>query len=211
MAKPRTRSAKREAAPAGEAQAPLRRSEILAIAARHFAEHGYEGTTIRQISDEAGILSGSLYYHFSSKEEIMHELLRPFVDRSILKYREMSSLRDSVDIVAEKLLRMSLEQVSLEFPLHAIITNDRNYFRRAPQFSYVGKLRDEISHIWYGVIQQGMREGVFRSEVNVQLTTTLILKLLSATSDWYDPHNPDSLEAMIQTQQALILNGLRAR
>src|SRR5262249_57938903 len=55
----------------GTGAAPLvseRREEILAIAAKIFADKGYASTTVREIADAAGILSGSLYHHFDSKE-----------------------------------------------------------------------------------------------------------------------------------------------
>ena len=45
-----------------------------------FAERGLRATTVRDIADSAGILSGSLYHHFSSKEEMVDELLRGFLD-----------------------------------------------------------------------------------------------------------------------------------
>ncbi len=47
-----------------------RRNQITAAAARQFAEQGFLATTIRDIAREAGILSGSLYHHFDSKESL---------------------------------------------------------------------------------------------------------------------------------------------
>ena len=43
-------------------------SELLELAASMFAERGLRATTVRDIADAAGILSGSLYHHFDSKE-----------------------------------------------------------------------------------------------------------------------------------------------
>ncbi|UMG92355.1 helix-turn-helix domain-containing protein [Nocardioides sp. TF02-7] len=47
----------------GTAGEGTRRGELLAIAARLFAEKGFKNTTVRDIADAAGILSGSLYHH----------------------------------------------------------------------------------------------------------------------------------------------------
>ena len=57
-----------------------RRGELLAIAAQLFAERGLRETTVRDIADAAGILSGSLYHHFDSKESMVDEILRGFLD-----------------------------------------------------------------------------------------------------------------------------------
>src|SRR5260370_14313684 len=45
--------------------------EILRVAAKLFAQHGYRAVTIDMISDEMGYSKSSLYYYFKSKEEIL--------------------------------------------------------------------------------------------------------------------------------------------
>lgn len=48
-----------------------KRERVLEVAARLFSSKGYAGTSIRDIANEVGILSGSLYYHFESKEAML--------------------------------------------------------------------------------------------------------------------------------------------
>src|SRR5215467_13004466 len=57
-----------------------RRAELLATAAEVFASRGYASTTVREVADAAGILGGSLYYHFDSKESMVDEILSTFLD-----------------------------------------------------------------------------------------------------------------------------------
>src|SRR5205085_3545202 len=64
-----------------------RRAELLDIAAGLFAERGLRATTVRDIADAAGILSGSLYHHFDSKESMVDEILRGFLDTLFARYR----------------------------------------------------------------------------------------------------------------------------
>lgn len=74
-----------------EAQAPSRRTRaksitagsasasrdrILTTAARLFRQKGYRGTTVRDIGETVGMLSGSLFSHFGSKEEMLLEIMR---------------------------------------------------------------------------------------------------------------------------------------
>ena len=48
-----------------------RRAQVIAAAARQLRENGYAATSMRKIASEAGILAGSIYYHFLSKEDLM--------------------------------------------------------------------------------------------------------------------------------------------
>lgn len=48
-----------------------RRQDLLEAAASRFASRGYEGTSIRDIARDVGMLPGSIYYHFASKEELL--------------------------------------------------------------------------------------------------------------------------------------------
>jgi AcrR family transcriptional regulator len=53
------------------------RLRILQTASDLFVEHGYAGTSIRDISERLGMTKGSLYYHFSSKEDLLQALIAP--------------------------------------------------------------------------------------------------------------------------------------
>ena len=67
-----------------------RRDELIAAAARIFSARGYERASLRQICSDAGILAGSMYHHFRSKEDLFvsvhaegFRLLNEAVDRAI--------------------------------------------------------------------------------------------------------------------------------
>lgn len=57
-----------------------RRRQILDRSAHLFASKGIATTTIREIADEVGVYSGALYHYFPSKEAIVTELIREYID-----------------------------------------------------------------------------------------------------------------------------------
>jgi AcrR family transcriptional regulator len=69
----------------GDRQRPGRtpREEILDAAAELFTSRGYAATSTRMIADAVGIRQASLYYHFTSKEELLEELLAGTVRPSL--------------------------------------------------------------------------------------------------------------------------------
>jgi AcrR family transcriptional regulator len=72
-------SAGTEAVP--PAKSKSRRREILEIAATIFAQKGFDATTIRDIADASGVWAGSLYHHFTSKEEIFLDVHQAGIEK----------------------------------------------------------------------------------------------------------------------------------
>ena len=75
------------------------------LAGELFAEKGYRATTVREIADAAGILSGSLYHHFDSKESIGDEILSTFINDVLADYRAAVSSAGSPRDVIEQIVR----------------------------------------------------------------------------------------------------------
>ena len=71
MAKPAGRPKGSKTKPKSLRRGPDRRRKIVAAASELFAHKGFEGTSIREIAAASGVLSGSLYYHFPSKEDLL--------------------------------------------------------------------------------------------------------------------------------------------
>ncbi|MEE8211948.1 MAG: TetR/AcrR family transcriptional regulator [Acidiferrobacterales bacterium] len=58
-----------------------RRQRLLDTAARLFRQHGYHATSMRDIASAVGMLPGSIYYHFASKDELLVTVYREGVSR----------------------------------------------------------------------------------------------------------------------------------
>ena len=89
-----------------------RRDEILAIAALQFAERGVASTTVRDIGAAAGILSGSLYHHFESKEQMVAELLLPVMQRQVDHYRQVVAGNASVAVALRSLIKVAVAEAA---------------------------------------------------------------------------------------------------
>jgi AcrR family transcriptional regulator len=55
------------------------RERIQAVALDLFAEQGYEATSLREIAERLGVTKAALYYHFKSKEDIVHSFTEDYV------------------------------------------------------------------------------------------------------------------------------------
>ncbi len=188
-----------------------RREEILEVAASLFASKGFEATSIREIGDAAGILSGSLYHHFKSKEEMLHDILKRFADKLVPMYEsaiaESKDVSETLTILITAGLQVSLENT----PELTIIMHERKFLNRHPEFSYVNEVMLAIERIWFGVLQEGVRSGAFRKDLDVNLSLRMIMDLLSSTAAWYTPNSRYTVEQVVNNQINLLFNGLIAK
>jgi AcrR family transcriptional regulator len=222
MATSATGRRKAEGRPAGEASGKTvgiadRRARILEAATRRFAEHGFEATTVRQLADDVNILSGSLYHHFATKDEMLHEIVRD----AVLQMRDNAMRIAEAPIDAEHrltaLVLLDLGELTRNQEVHAILTNERRFFRRREEFAYVVKAKTEAYHAWRAVLQDGVEAGVFKPDLDLYLTILTIVRMLNTAADWYKNEDlymsgqisPYTLDTVIDFHLGFILSAVR--
>lgn len=188
-----------------------RRERILASAAELFAHRGVAATTVRQIADRVGILSGSLYHHFESKEAIVDEILSAYLEDLRAHYRKVP-LRDADPRTRLRHLILASLQMVEAYP-HAteIFQNDANYLRQYERFSYLRNAAREVQNIWVDVINAGIEQGAFRSDLEPRVFYRLIRDALSMSVRWFRPTRDYSFAQLAEDCASLFLDGLARR
>ncbi len=77
------------------------RQKIKAVAVDHFNRDGYHGTTIRHIAQEAGCSLPMVYYYFTSKKELFHEIIRTDYFALLKRLAEQVRQTDIVEYYTE--------------------------------------------------------------------------------------------------------------
>jgi AcrR family transcriptional regulator len=151
-----------------------RRAEILAIAAEIFARKGFQNTTVREIADASGILSGSLYHHFESKEAILDELLSTMVTDLCADYRTVVEAGDDPITTLRNLVHQQFRALVQHRAAITTATNDANLLRELPRFGHLDEANREIADLWAGVLRQGVEQGLLRSDLDPHLQWAFI-------------------------------------
>jgi AcrR family transcriptional regulator len=77
------------------AQGRATRGQLIEVATRLFAEHGYEGTSIEAVLSAAGVSRGALYHHFAGKEALFEAVVSAVSDQVTMELTE--AVRGCVD------------------------------------------------------------------------------------------------------------------
>jgi TetR/AcrR family transcriptional regulator, cholesterol catabolism regulator len=190
---------------------PARREEILASAAELFARKGIKATTVREIGDAVGVQSGSLYYHFDSKDTMAREILVDFLAAIQDRYaKALAGARDAADALRQLILA-SL-QLARERPYATMIyQNELAYLREDPRFREVQAASADVRQAWLDVIERGVAEGTFRDDVSPKVFHRLVRDAVWLSGRWHHAEDDPSAERLADDITSIFLQGFAAR
>lgn len=191
-----------------DASKSARRNELLALAAQLFAERGLRATTVRDIADAAGILSGSLYHHFDSKESMVDEILRGFLDDLFGRYREIVAAGLSSRDTLEALVIASYESFDHSHAAVAIYQAEAKRLRDSERFTYIADYNREFRELWHRVLSKGVEDGSFRPEIDVELAFRFLRDTVWVAVRWYEPGGSITVENLAKQYLTIVLDGL---
>jgi len=160
---------------------------ILDAAASLFSQNGYKGTTLRDIAKLTNMKAGSLYYHFSSKEELVLEILTiglsniiDTVVHDVEALPENASAKDVLVTAARGHLFALLEKPDYT------ATSIRNYGQLPADVQERGRVvRDKYENMWRKWLKKAQDDGDIRASVNLKVLRLTMLGSLNRTQAWY--------------------------
>jgi AcrR family transcriptional regulator len=185
-----------------------RREELLELAATMFADRGLHATTVRDIADGAGILSGSLYHHFASKEEIVDEILHGFLDWLFARYQEIIDTKPNPLDRLTGLFMASFEAIEHRHAQVVIYQDEAKRLLSQPRFAYIDDLNKQQRKMWVDLLNQGIAEGYFRPDLDVDLVYRFIRDTTWVSVRWYQPGGVLTAEQVGHNYLAIVLGGI---
>ncbi|CRK50306.1 HTH-type transcriptional repressor KstR2 [Rhodococcus sp. RD6.2] len=185
-----------------------RRAELLDLAAALFAERGTRATTVRDIADAAGILSGSLYHHFDSKESMVDEILRGFLDDLFGRYSVITESGLGARATLEALVVASFEAIDSSHAAVAIYQDEAKHLVGNERFAYITERNREFRTLWVSVIESGVADGSFRPDIDIELVYRFMRDTVWVAVRWYRPGGPMTAETVAKQYLAIVLDGL---
>ncbi|ANE79064.1 TetR family transcriptional regulator [Mycobacterium adipatum] len=189
-------------------QPASRRDELLQLAATMFAERGLKSTTVRDIADSAGILSGSLYHHFKSKEQMVEEVLKDFLDWLFERYQQIVATETGPLDKVKGLFMASFEAIEYRHAQVVIYQDEAKRLSSLPQFGFVDDRNREQRKMWVDLLHEGIADGSFRPDLDVDLVYRFIRDTTWVSVRWYQPGGPLTAEDVGRQYLAIVLGGI---
>ncbi|HLF67749.1 MAG TPA: TetR/AcrR family transcriptional regulator [Gaiellaceae bacterium] len=186
-----------------------KRKRILEAAIRVFADHGYHGSRVGDIAEDAGVAHGLLYHYFASKDDVLRTIFVENWGALIERFRAVEAADEpapeKLEGIAKILLRTWRNDPALVTVMVREVARSQHI---QDQVAEVG----EAFAIMQRVIQQGQREGSFRRDLDPRLASWILYGgLEEVLTGWVMRQLPDGdadVDRAERTAIELALQGL---
>ncbi|MEQ6290798.1 TetR/AcrR family transcriptional regulator [Vogesella sp. GCM10023246] len=180
-----------------------RRMELVRAAARLFRDQGYERTTVRDLGNAVGLQSGSLFYHFRTKEEILVAVMALGITATTEQLASaLAGAKDTRSKLAT-LFRVHLHSLlgDNQAALEVMLYEWRSVSAAAKPGLIV--LRDRYEALWQQVLDQAASEGLVKQDTRLLRRT--LLGSLHWTVQWYRNDGELSVAQLAERMLALVI------
>jgi len=172
-----------------------------------FIEQGFDGTSMEDLARHLGISKSAIYHHVAGKDALLGLVL----DRAISGLEEAAFevraaqvspgarlellVRRSVAVLVER-----LPYVTLLLRVHGNSDVERDALAR----------RRQIDRLAAGLVQEAVQSGELRADADPAITARLVFGMVNSVTEWLQPGNALTGDALADTVVMLVLDGLRA-
>ncbi|GED96084.1 TetR/AcrR family transcriptional regulator [Gordonia crocea] len=162
-----------------------------------FAEHGYHGTSVREIAARAKLSVPGLYHHYPSKQSLLQGLLdltmNELLQRSEQALAEAGPAPvDQLDAVVESLLRFHMSRREQAF----VASTETRSIEDGYRDTYIG-YRDRQQHMVDGIIAAGVGTGDFTA-ADPKAVGRAITTMCVGVSTWYNADGASSPDEIVE-------------
>ena len=160
-----------------------RREALLRAAARLFNRHGYQGTSVRDIASATGMQSGSPFYHFASKQDLLFEATMQGLGPALAELEAIWAGKGSAEARFRTLVRTHLGQLLGTDPdMAAMVVSEWRWLEGEQRLQVIA-LRDRFEQLWQRVLEALAADGRIPSADRT--TRLFFLGALHGVTQWY--------------------------
>jgi AcrR family transcriptional regulator len=182
-----------------------RRDELVAAAARLFAERGYHGTSMADLAEAMGVQKASLYSLTGSKQELLVAVTR---DGATAFHAALDRLPDDADAL-ERIrlaLRAHLAVVAAQVDAATVFTREWRFLDEPERTAFRDERR-RYEERWRALLREAAERGALRVDLDAEATVLLVLSAANWAYTWIRPDT--DTDALADRFFAILVDGVR--
>jgi TetR/AcrR family transcriptional regulator, cholesterol catabolism regulator len=186
-----------------------KKDTILVEATKAFERYGFKKTSIDDVAKAAGVAKGTVYLACESKEDLFYQVLHREVHQWMSRVGRLIDPRVPADELLGKLAAESFQELDRHPLVKELLLAKASSV--IPAWSDIfDELRTLTSQNILEVLRLGIRQGVFRSEIDADAVANVLRDLPLSTYIFYNdgPDRAGNVERRRRAALDLVLNGL---
>lgn len=183
------------------------RTSLMESALKLFQAKGFDGTSIREIVDQASLTKGAFYHHFATKEEVLWEIQSVYIEAQLAAIDEIMEASEDPRVRLRELVRVSLTSIA-KYHAHVTIFYQERRHLNGPRFAEIAAKRDQVEQCFAGVIRDGVEKGFFREDLDPRIATFGLVGMCAWAYQWYRPEGAFGTEEIARQFSTMVLDGL---
>jgi len=148
--------------------------DILLAAERLFATKGFDGTSVRDIANEANVNVAMINYYFGSKDKLLDTFFEWRVPDFMINVDELALIGNALDKI-DAMVDRSIKSMNSHRKLYHIITIESSLKQRMLISEAFRKLKLHNLEVISSVINEGVKQGVFKDGYNPILIHSMMM------------------------------------
>jgi TetR/AcrR family transcriptional regulator, cholesterol catabolism regulator len=185
-----------------------RQHEVVAAAAKLFAERGYQATSMSDLTRATGLAAGGLYHYIDSKEHLLLLICDALMEPLLARAREIVADATPPETQLRDLLRAWLAHVEAHRDHMVVFQQERHVIEREPQWRAIRTQRKAFEQLLDDVLARGEAAGAMAFP-DRGLALRALLGMVNYTPVWLRPRGRLSAEQIADGYCELLLDGAR--
>jgi AcrR family transcriptional regulator len=190
--------------PSLKARYERRQAEVVAAAARVFAEQGFHATSVQDLVDATALKPGGLYHYIGSKDTLLVTICDELMEPILSAVREIAASDAPADVQLREVVRAWMRHVEEHRDHMLVFQQERHVLEHGPQWRAVRKQRKDFEELLGGVLARGERDGRF-DFADRDLALRALLGMVNHTAQWFRPRGRLSAEQIADGYVDLLL------
>lgn len=178
---------------------------ILKAAIAVMAEHGYHGTSVRDIAERAELSPAAIYYHFTSKQDVLATIMERGIERLLMRTR--TALAEAGEAPQDRLC--AIVEVQVLFHLESqgatlLGTSELRALDEPLRGKHKAK-RLQQQRLFDQVVGEGVAQGAFTTALPREAARAIVV-MCTGVASWFSPRGKLSRDQVVQRYQRLALD-----
>jgi len=187
------------------------RAAILEAAVDLFYQQGHAATGVQQIVDAANRTKGAFYHYWNGKESLLLEIHDTFHEYAISRGRALQEQNLPPDRLLHQLIVDLFIQLA-HYQRHMTVVFAQARYTPYEKYPKSKQLRDDYEQIVKSAIEDGVKSGVFRDDLEaINVMAFGVMALSSWATNWFRPGGPMTAEEIGEMYARVMVDGLRKR